>query len=133
MPVHCARILHGNATFLWHACVQDLIRSVERQDRQEKLEDVTAQLTLLSALRKVEAADRLGINLCGPNAMQHDKEEAGEHGGNSTKGDTASVFSLIDDLISWVERPHAGLMPREQHLGASRQVTRGSNSKAQAL
>ncbi|KAI3425137.1 hypothetical protein D9Q98_008908 [Chlorella vulgaris] len=117
---------------IWRA-MQDLIRSVERQDRQEKLEDVTAQLTLLSALRKVEAADRLGINLCGPNAMQHDKEEAGEHGGNSTKGDTASVFSLIDDLISWVERPHAGLMPREQHLGASRAKRRGPRSAAQEV
>jgi hypothetical protein len=108
--------------------VQDLIRSVERQDRQEKLEDVTAQLTLLSALRKVEAADRMGINLCGQHAVHRDMEEAGKHGGNSTEGDAASVFSLIDDLISWVERPHAGLMLREEHLGASRQVARGSNS-----
>lgn len=36
-----------------HDVLQELVRRVEHLERQEKMEDVTAQLMLLSALRKV--------------------------------------------------------------------------------
>ncbi len=45
--------------FAWLSCkvldvaAQAMIRRVEQQERAEQLEDVTAQLMLLSALRKV--------------------------------------------------------------------------------
>eukprot|EP00887_Chlorella_sp_A99_P005933 scaffold29.g5933.t1 len=45
---------------------------------------ITAQLTLVSAVRKVEAASRLGLDL--------------SHSG------PAEVFSVLDDLLSWAER-----------------------------
>ncbi|EFN53716.1 hypothetical protein CHLNCDRAFT_136563 [Chlorella variabilis] len=56
--------------------LSELVRRVEHLERQEKMEDVTAQLMLLSALRKVEAADRLGFSLCATDAKEASSSEA---------------------------------------------------------
>ncbi|PRW33616.1 PHD zinc finger-containing [Chlorella sorokiniana] len=95
---------------IWRV-LQELIRRVEQRQRQDKLEDVTAQLMLLSAVRKVEAAERLGLDLCQDN------------------GDAAAVLSVLDDVVSFVERPTAaGAAPRQ-----ARAAARARSSQAAAL
>ena len=89
--------------------VQEMIRKVEQQQRQEQLADVTAQLMLLSAVRKVAAAERLGLDLC---SREQEATEA------------AAVFSVLDDVVSWVERP-ANLAPP--------QPSRQARSEADAI
>ena len=77
---------------------------MEQQQRQEQLADVTAQLMLLSAVRKVAAAERLGLDLCCSSLRGQEHEAAAEAAA------AAAVFSVLDDVVSWVERP-ANLAP----------------------
>jgi hypothetical protein len=50
----------------------------------------------LLALVQVEAADRLGVDLSGEG------------------GAAAAVFSVVDDIVSFVERPNVSLLPHQQ-------------------
>lgn len=65
-------------------CIGSMVAQVEQRCQQEQADGITAQLTLVSAVRKVEAASRLGLDL--------------SHSG------PAEVFSVLDDLLSWAER-----------------------------
>lgn len=52
---------------------------------------------------QVETAERLGLDrLCSP----QEPASAGSSG-----GDAAAVLSVLDDMISWVQRPHAAGLP----------------------
>ena len=65
--------------------MEGMLREVERSARSAQADAITAHLMLLSAVRKVEAAERLGLDLSAP--------------------DAAACFSTLDDMVSWVERP----------------------------
>lgn len=68
---------------IWR-CLASMVQRVEVACQQEVTNALTAQLVLISALRKAEAAERAGVEL------------------SCLK--TAEVFSLLDDLVSYVER-----------------------------
>jgi hypothetical protein len=68
------------------------MEQVEQQVDSERHVALTACLMLVSGVKKVEAATRMGIDLSEPLA--------------------AEVFSTLDDIISWIDRPF--IRPRQQ-------------------
>lgn len=67
-----------------------------------------AQLLVRLSASQVEAADRLGVEL------------------SEDDGAACAVFGLLDDVISWVERPHAASLEQQRPVAAQagRQASR---------
>lgn len=64
-------------------------------------------MAVLLLLPQVEAADRLGFSLCATDAKEASSSEAAA---------AACVFSVLDDILSFLERPNATLLAQQPML-----------------